>query len=405
LNTKKSITPHLIGVNPKKNFKEMNTNLLKEAIAEADAIKKMAIENAKASLNEAFDSKVKAMLAARLSEEADELEEEYDEEMDPDKEKMEEKKHQEEPEESEENDGDDEGYGMEEGDDTENEMPSEDGADEAFSLDAILAELEKDEAKDDKEVMEEEEDGDDMEDGKMKEAKKDKEDGEDEEEEVEPVDEEIDIAALLAEMENDNEEEGEEKPVKEEEFDDESYVAEGDDKGMLLSILIPILRKLKVSEDEIKKIQAGAQDIATAMANAKGLGEEKKKDAEVEEIKEIKRQAAELAQKVNETNLINAKLLYLNKILRKYNLSEQQKLKVISAFDKAGTTREAKIVHESLDQAFSVKNDNTKGNLKESIGFASKAAGNSTKRVINEGVIADVDTQVSRWQKLAGIIK
>lgn len=383
----------------------MNTNLLKEAIAEADAIKKMAIENAKASLNEAFDSKVKAMLAARLSEEADELEEEYDEEMDPDKEKMEEKKHQEEPEESEENDGDDEGYGMEEGDDTENEMPSEDGADEAFSLDAILAELEKDEAKDDKEVMEEEEDGDDMEDGKMKEAKKDKEDGEDEEEEVEPVDEEIDIAALLAEMENDNEEEGEEKPVKEEEFDDESYVAEGDDKGMLLSILIPILRKLKVSEDEIKKIQAGAQDIATAMANAKGLGEEKKKDAEVEEIKEIKRQAAELAQKVNETNLINAKLLYLNKILRKYNLSEQQKLKVISAFDKAGTTREAKIVHESLDQAFSVKNDNTKGNLKESIGFASKAAGNSTKRVINEGVIADVDTQVSRWQKLAGIIK
>ncbi len=389
----------------------MNTNLLKEAIAEADAIKKMAIENAKASLNEAFDSKVKAMLAARLSEEADELEEEYDEEMDPDKEKMEEKKHQEEPEESEENDGDDEGYGMEEGDDTENEMSSEDGADEAFSLDAILAELEKDEAKDDKEVMEEE-DGDDMEpqkEGKKSHSDDDDSDDDDSEEEngdddnKKSVDEEIDIAALLAEMENDNEEEMEE--AKDEESDDKSYVAEGDDKGMLLSILIPILRKLKVSEDEIKKIQAGAQDIATAMANAKGLGEEKKKDAEVEEIKEIKRQAAELAQKVNETNLINAKLLYLNKILRKYNLSEQQKLKVISAFDKAGTTREAKIVHESLDQAFSVKNDNTKGNLKESIGFASKAAGNSTKRVINEGVIADVDTQVSRWQKLAGIIK
>ena len=103
--------------------------------------------------------------------------------------------------------------------------------------------------------------------------------------------------------------------------------------------------------------------------------------------------------------MINAKLLYLNKILRKYNLSEQQKLKVISAFDKAGTTREAKIVHESLDQAFSVKNDNTKGSLKESIGFASKAAGTSTKRVINEGVITNADAQVSRWQKLAGIIK
>ena len=103
--------------------------------------------------------------------------------------------------------------------------------------------------------------------------------------------------------------------------------------------------------------------------------------------------------------MINAKLLYLNKILRKYNLSEQQKIKVISAFDKAETVNESKIVHESLDQAFSVKNDNIKSGLKESIGFASSAAGNSTKRVINEGVVGDVDKQVSRWQKLAGIIK
>jgi hypothetical protein len=86
-------------------------------------------------------------------------------------------------------------------------------------------------------------------------------------------------------------------------------------------------------------------------------------------------------------------------------LSEQQKIKVISAFDKAETVNESKIVHESLDQAFSVKNDNVKSGLKESIGFASSAAGTSTKRVINEGVVGDVDKQVSRWQKLAGIIK
>ena len=103
--------------------------------------------------------------------------------------------------------------------------------------------------------------------------------------------------------------------------------------------------------------------------------------------------------------MINAKLLYLNKILRKHNLSEQQKIKVIGAFDRAETINEAKIVHESLSQAFSVKNDTTKTGLKESIGFASSAAGTSTKRVINEGVISGVDAQVSRWQKLAGIIK
>ena len=368
----------------------MNTNLLKEAIAEADAIKKMAIENAKASLNEAFDSKVKAMLAARLAEEVDEVEdpeidEEYDEEIDPDAADLKEKKHNKMPE-----DGDDEGYEMEEGDD----IGDGEGADEAFDLDEIIAELEKGDKGDD-EVMEGE-DGDDEEgypSDKMEEGS--------DEEEVEPVDEEIDITALLAEMgdeddmkptkagkksHSDDDDDDDEEPKREEPKDDKDEVA------VLEEEMMSLLEKMKMVKEAKKKKMMPKEMMP-------------KENPDQKELQEIKRQAAVLAQKVNETNLINAKLLYLNKILRKYNLSEQQKLKVINAFDKAGTTREAKIVHESLDQAFSVKNDNTKGSLKESIGFASKAAGTSTKRVINEGVITNADAQVSRWQKLAGIIK
>ena len=369
----------------------MNTNLLKEAIAEADAIKKMAIENAKASLNEAFDSKVKAMLAARLSEEADDLEEEYDE--NDEAAELDEKKHD-----KEEMEGDDEGYGMEEEakEDIEGEADEaygkeENEADEAFDLDAILAELEKGEEDDDKKVLEKKEedsndDDEEPEEDDMKEAK-DEEGNEDmkeaiDEEKEESVDEEIDIAALLAEMEDGDEDIKEEEEAEDEKDKDEVAVLEEE----MMSLLEKIKMKKKAKKDEEEKMMG-------------------KKDPKEEELQEIKRQAAELAQKVNETNLINAKLLYLNKILRKYNLSEQQKLKVISAFDKASTTKEAKIVHESLDQAFSVKNDNTKVGLKESMGFASKAAGTSTKRVINEGVITDADAQVSRWQKLAGIIK
>jgi hypothetical protein len=162
-------------------------------------------------------------------------------------------------------------------------------------------------------------------------------------------------------------------------------------------------------EDDMKSLEEEMMSLFQKIQERKKAKldkEEKMKEKpESKELQEIKRQAAELAQKVNETNLINAKLLYLNKILRKYNLSEQQKIKVIGAFDKAQTVNESKIVHESLDQAFSVKNDNIKSGLKESIGFASSAAGTSTKRVINEGVVGDVDKQVSRWQKLAGIIK
>jgi hypothetical protein len=127
----------------------------------------------------------------------------------------------------------------------------------------------------------------------------------------------------------------------------------------------------------------------------------KMKEEHADEIAEIKSQAAKLAGKVNETNLINAKLLYLNKILQKHNLNEAQKVKVIAAFDKATTVKEAKIVFESLNEAFVVKTEKSKTNLKESLGFASKAAGNSTKREI----ITEADVQVARWQKLAGINK
>jgi hypothetical protein len=304
-------------------------------------------------------------------------------------------------------------------------------ADEAFDLDEIIAELEKGEKGDDsddddekKEVMEVEDEGDDdME--PQKEGKKSHSDDDDSEEEngdddnEKSVDEEIDIAALLAEMEDGGDDEG---YNMEEEADDEEVVKE--DASTMMDILqglaggaalgaagAGIAKLSDYLEQKHPDIFKKLQSIAQSAAKAKGLEEKKEekgmmdKKNDSEELQEIKRQAAELAQKVNETNLINAKLLYLNKILRKYNLSEQQKLKVISAFDKASTTKEAKIVHESLDQAFSVKNDNTKVGLKESMGFASKAAGTSTKRVINEGVITDADAQVSRWQKLAGIIK
>lgn len=347
----------------------MNTNLLKEAIAEADAIKKMAIENAKSSLNEAFDSKIKSMMAARLEEEADDLdlEEEYEEGYD----EKDEAKH---AEPDEDNMG---GKSDNDEDNMEEEYGEDDDADEAFNLDAILAELEAGEVEEGDEVMEEKAEEDEAEEEMPKKEKEE----EPAEEEGEDMDEEIDIAALLAEMED-----GEEDEMKKEEKDPEKK--DEDDMKSLEEEMMSLLEKMK----EKKKAKLDKE-------------EKMKEKPESEELQEIKRQAAELTQKVNETNLINAKLLYLNKILRKYNLSEQQKIKVIGAFDKAQTVNESKIVHESLDQAFSVKNDNIKSGLKESIGFASSAAGTSTKRVINEGVVSDVDKQVSRWQKLAGIIK
>ena len=323
----------------------MKTDLLKEAIADADAIKKLAIENAKASLNQAFDSKIKSMLAARLQEEADETEE-LEEEVE---ETDEAKKHSSEDEDSKEDSKKD---------------PAEPEDVDEIDINKILAEMEDDE--DGKPEMEEPE---------MEEAKHKEEEEEEEEESEEKGEEETDDAKENYEEETD-EEVDLNALLKELEMEEGSYEENKDEEEM-----------------EEAKDEEGEKDMHAKM--------EKMKEEHAAEIAEIKSQAAKLAGKVNETNLINAKLLYLNKILHKHSLNEAQKVKVIAAFDKATTVKEAKIVFESLNEAFVVKTEKSKTNLKESLGFASKAAGNSTKREI----ITEADVQVARWQKLAGINK
>ena len=108
----------------------------------------------------------------------------------------------------------------------------------------------------------------------------------------------------------------------------------------------------------------------------------------MDEVKELK---AEL----HEVNLLNAKLLYTNKIFRAKNLKEAQKVKVLEAFDKAETVSEVKLVFETLSSE--VKENKTI--VKENLGRASKAAGMAPTKT----PIVDVDPQVARWQKLAGI--
>jgi hypothetical protein len=332
----------------------MKTDLLKEAIADADAIKKLAIENAKASLNQAFDSKIKSMLAARLQEEADETEE-LEEEVE---ETDEAKKHSSEDEDSKE--------------DSKEDAAEPEDVDE-IDINKILAEMEDDEEGEPE-----------MEEAKHKEEEEEEseEEGEEKETDEAHAEPDADNAGGKSDHDADNEEEKDEEVdlnalLKELEMEEGSYEEGEEEKEGTY--------EAKDEEDE--------KDMHAKM--------EKMKEEHAAEIAEIKSQAAKLAGKVNETNLINAKLLYLNKILHKHTLNEAQKVKVIAAFDKATTVKEAKIVFESLNEAFVVKTEKSKTNLKESLGFASKAAGNSTKREI----ITEADVQVARWQKLAGINK
>jgi hypothetical protein len=100
---------------------------------------------------------------------------------------------------------------------------------------------------------------------------------------------------------------------------------------------------------------------------------------------------------LQEVNLLNAKLLYMNKVFKGTNLTESQKINVVKTFDKAESAKEAKLVYESMISSFTAKAE-VKSNIKESVGFASKAVGmitNSSAKVI------ETDAQFSRWDKLA----
>jgi len=104
-----------------------------------------------------------------------------------------------------------------------------------------------------------------------------------------------------------------------------------------------------------------------------------------------------LTQQLNEGNLLSAKLLYLNKIFKARNLQESQKVKIVKSFDKATTAKEAKLIYESINETLSAKPE--KHPIRESLGFASKAAGVAPQK----NVIVDGDEWKARMQKLANI--
>jgi hypothetical protein len=127
-------------------------------------------------------------------------------------------------------------------------------------------------------------------------------------------------------------------------------------------------------------------------------GKEAGEKEEKEDLEEMRKEIEELRSDLHETNLLNAKLLYTNKIFRAKNLKEAQKIKVLEAFDKASNVKEVKLIFETLNEGM-VANTTTATPIRENLGRASKAAGMAPRKQ----PIMEIDPQVARWQKLAGI--
>jgi len=402
-----------------------NRDLLKEAIADAKAVKETALANAKAALEEAFTPQIKSMLAAQIL-----AEEEGDDDEDiaeADKVRM-------------EKDEMEEGYGI---DDT-NEAEE---IDEEFDLEEILAELELDEEddmmkeeddimKEEDDIMEEEINLDEMDEDELKaliedviedmiksgelEAGGDPVEFSDEEEGEEEGGEEMDI-------EMDAEEEIEEglkdviSKIKVTLGNEEEMVkkwlatqnpelivkAANDDKDAYKELLDGLRAKYSKDYDgsgmakmynALSKIVKGKELDTFISKDPSGLQGPSTPQKEALKLQEALKTIKILQQELSEINLLNSKLLYVNKIFRNKNLTESQKVKVLSAFDKATSVRETKIIYETLNEGL-VSKTTTKSSIKESLGMASKPAGVAPKQPIVES-----DQMVQRFQKLAGIL-
>jgi hypothetical protein len=157
----------------------------------------------------------------------------------------------------------------------------------------------------------------------------------------------------------------------------------------------------KGNKDEQKRAEGAIRDDRKHIKKLKGdidFQEKKlaklKKDAK-KELDEAYAAVDTLRSELSEVNLLNAKLLYTNKVFKSKNLTESQKIKVLGAFDNATTVKESKLVFETLSEGLKSK----KKPIRESLGRASKSLGTTRSK----NPIVETDPMVSRFQKLAGI--
>jgi len=411
-----------------------NRDLLKEAIADAKSVKEAAIANAKAALEEAFTPYLKEKFSAKLAEMEAEDMDEAKKEMD---ENYSEKDMEENINLTDFPDMDDEG---EHGNIAHKNVMEKEDMDEEMDLDELLAELDEEMGKDkDMEETLNEAEEEEMEMDSEEEVEGEEEDEIDLEDMTEDelkdlIEDVIEDMVRAGELEagekfeaGEDEGEEEEMDMNFEEEDEEEMVAErayyGKNKGDKLRKSTEKERKELVKEEEVNELYdlmmnpsdmeilismlTGAIGIPAAalaatyakegleglkrLLKGKKTGMEEGKD----EMDEMKKEIEELASTLSETKLLNAKLLYTNKIFRAKNLNETQKVKVLEAFDKATSVRDAKLIYETLT---TVKE--TKTAVTESMrGMASKATGMAPEKK----PILEVNDQFARWQILAGI--
>jgi len=330
------------------------SDLLKEAIADAKAVRETALQNAKMALEEAFTPHLKSMLSAKLAE--DDIEE--DDNPFADDEEEDEEEEAEDMARSHYREDDDEEIGDEEEIESDDEEEVEES--EIIEIDGVKYAP----------IVSEE----------------DEEEEIDSDEEVEES-EELDLEAVIKELEQE---------IAEADDSDDEDLTEGPKED----------EEEKVSEEVEEITEEDDDDDEDKDEVDEQSTPESEEDTEVHEsvddiqaeLKEYKEAVTFLRDKLHEVNILNAKLLYTNRLFKEFALSNDQKLKIVETFDRAQTTREIKLVYSTLAESYTDNGSSKKTEIKE---FASTKTGTTapkTKIISEENQVAD------RFKKLAGIL-
>src|SRR6056300_1760758 len=371
-----------------------NSKLLKEAIADAKAVRETAIANAKIALEEAFTPRLQSILSKKLQAEMEGDDEDIEEELDS----------------SDIGDGDE-------------ESPVEPSADASNAHTELGPESEEETA----EVGDELEEGDHSEDDVSEEedieevdgvgyddptnaddAEISEEEGEEEihseEEEIEEEDE-LDLESIIRELEMGmedeeevhSEEESEEEVPSEEEVKEEEEEVHSEDSH-------------EGEEEEDMDDEIDLDEIIREMGygDDEEVSEEEHEDSEMEEkYEELEKDLEEayttiksLKGTINEVNLLNAKLLYANRLFRAYNLNNEQKSKVVENLDRTTSVREVKLVYATLAESM-----NFTGTEKKTKKVVAEAASKPVASTAPEKEIISENTNVlaERFKQLANI--
>jgi hypothetical protein len=339
------------------------SDLLKQAIADAKAVKETALENAKIALQEAFEPKVKSVLEKQLRYELEGDEEEFGDEMS-----------------AEAPMGDEAGFeGEEEGEGVEwvdNDL--------SFKVGGQQFQAQVNDPMGDEEEFGEEGDefGDEGGFGDEMPAEEMPED-------------ELNLEDIIRELEG-----ADEVPVAA----NDEYLEDGEEDteltmglhGESIDDIIESILQEEYDEEEEKPAMKKKHDED----EDDDIREEM--EAMTNELEEAYATVSELKAILSEVNLLNAKLLYTKKLFRNFELTEGQKMKVIENFDRTVTTREVKLVFTTLAESFNKPRGKRNPVVKESVAskpMASTAPKKETTQVLSEGF-----EQANRWKKLAGLL-